>query len=91
MCGKKKSRRDRGDMWWWNAKVKNTTARKATFDELCRFCLKEIKTQHKRLRNQTRKFVARTMRMKIQQELNNLRQNDNSVVYFQRRMKKERS
>ena len=78
-------------MWWWNAKVKNTTARKATFNELCRFSLKENMTQHKRLRNQTRKFVARAMRMKIQQELNNLRQNDNSVVYFQRRMKKERS
>ena len=22
VCGKKKSRRDRGDMWWWNEEVK---------------------------------------------------------------------
>ena len=28
VCGKKKSRRDRGDMWWWNEEVKDTIARK---------------------------------------------------------------
>ena len=27
-CGKK-SKRDRGDMWWWNEEVKDTIARKA--------------------------------------------------------------
>ena len=36
--GKKKSRRDRGDMWWWNEEVKDTIARKkAAFKELSRF------------------------------------------------------
>ena len=25
VCGKQKSRRDRGDMWWWNEEVKNAT------------------------------------------------------------------
>jgi len=28
VCGKKKGRRDRGDMWWWNEKVKDAIARK---------------------------------------------------------------
>ena len=38
VCGKKKSRRDRGDMWWWNEEVKDTIARKkSAFKELCRF------------------------------------------------------
>ena len=60
VCGKK-SRRDRGT-WWWNEEVKDTIARKkAAFKELCRFPLKENKTQYKRLRNQTRKVVARAM------------------------------
>ena len=37
MCGKKKSRRDLGDMWWWN-EIKDTIARKkAAFKELCGF------------------------------------------------------
>ena len=36
-----------------------------------------------------RKTVARAMRMKANQELNNLYQNCNSVFYFLRRMKKE--
>ena len=27
VCGKKKSRRDQGDMWWWNEEVKDNIAR----------------------------------------------------------------
>ena len=50
VCGNKKSRRDRGDMWWWNEEVKNIIARKkTTFIELRRFPLEENKTQYKRL------------------------------------------
>ena len=90
LCGKKKSRRDQGDMWWWNEEVKDTiTRKKAAFKELCRFPSKQHKTQYKRIRNQTRKIVARAMRMEANQKLNNLYQNSNSVFYFLRRMKNE--
>ena len=35
VCGKKKSRKDRGDMCWWNEEVKDTIAKKkATFNTL---------------------------------------------------------
>ena len=38
VCGNKKSRRDQGDMWWWNEEVKDTIATKrAIFKELCMF------------------------------------------------------
>ena len=88
--GKKKSRRDQGDMWWWNEEVKDTiTTKKTTFKELCRFPSEQNKTQYKHIRNQTRKIVARAMRMEANQKLNNLYQNSNSVFYFLRRMKKE--
>ena len=77
-------------MWWWNEEVKDTIAtKKAAFKELCRFLSEENKTQYKRIRNQTRKIVARAMRMEANQELNDLYQNSNSVFYFLRRMKKE--
>ena len=90
LCGKKKSRRDQRDMWWWNEEVKDTiTRKKAAFKELCRFPSEQNKTQYKRIRNQTRKIVARAMRMEANQELNNLYQNSNSVFYFLRRKKKE--
>ena len=90
LCGKKKSRRDQGDMWWWNDGVKDTiTRKKAAFKELCRFPSEQNKTQYKRIRNQTRKIVARAMRMEANQELNKLYQNSNSVFYFLRRMKIE--
>ena len=76
LCGKKESRRDQGDMWWWNEEVKDNIARKkAAFKELCRIPSEQNKTQYKRIRNQTRKMVARAMRMKANQELNNLYQN----------------
>ena len=64
LCVKKKSRRDQGDMWWWNDEVKDTiTRKKAAFKELCRFPSEQNKTQYKRIRNQTKKIVARAMRM----------------------------
>ena len=63
-------------MWWWNEEVKHTLARKkAAFKELCRFPSEENTTQYKRLRNQTRKIVARAMRMEANQKLNDLCQN----------------
>ena len=91
LCGKKKSRRDQGDMRWWNEEIKfdTITRKKAAFKELCRFPSEQNKTQYKRIRNQTRKIVARAMRMEANQELNNLYQNSNSVFYFLRGMKKE--
>ena len=89
LCGKK-SRRDQGGMWWWNEEVKDTiTRKKAAFKELCRFSSEQNKTQYKRIRNQTRKIVARAMRMEANNELNNLYQNSTSVFYFLRRIKKE--
>ena len=51
---------------------------------------KKNKTKYKRIRNQTRKIVARAKGREAIQELNNLYQNSNSVFYFLRRMKKER-
>ena len=90
VCGKK-STRDQKDMWWWNEEVKDTIARKkAAFKELCRFPSEENKTQYKRKRNQTRKIVARAMRMEAEEELNNLYQNSNRAFCFLRRMKKGR-
>ena len=87
VCGKKKFRRDREDMWWWNEGVKDIIERKkAVFKELCRFPSKENKTQYKHLRKQTRKIAARAMRMEANQELNNLYHNSNSVFYFLRKM-----
>ena len=90
VCGKK-SRRDRGDMWWWNEEVKDTIQerKKAAFRELGRFPSEENKTPCKRLRNQTRKIVARTTGKEAEHNLNDLYQNSNSVFCFLRRIKKD--
>ena len=88
LCGKK-SRRDQGDMWWVNEEIKDTITRKAAFKELCRFPSEQNKTQYKCIKNQTRKTVAKAMRIEANQELNNLYQNSNSVFYFLRRTEKE--
>ena len=70
-CGKK-SRRDQGDIWWWNEEIKDIIARKeAAFRKLCGFPSKESESQCKRLRNQTRKVVVRAMKKEAEQDLNN--------------------
>ena len=52
MRGKKKSRRNGGDMRWWNEEVKDTIARKeVAFKELYKFPSEENKTQYKCIRN----------------------------------------
>ena len=77
-------------MWWGNKEVKDMIARKkVALKELCRFPSKENKIKYKCIGNQMRKIVARSMRMKANQELNNLYQISNSVFYFLRRMKKK--
>ena len=84
VCGKK-YRGDQGDMWWWNEEFKDTIARKkAAIKELRRFPSEANKTQYKRIRNQTRKTVAKAMRMEANPDLNNVYQNSNSVFYFLR-------
>ena len=89
VCGKK-SGKGQGDMWWWNEEIKDTIARKkAAFKEPCRFPSEQNKTQYKRIRNQTRKIVARAIRMEANQELNNSNQNSNSVFYFLKKNKQE--
>ena len=78
-------------MWWWNEEVKDTIAiKKAAFKELSRFPCEENKIQYKRLRNQTRKTVAKAMRKEAEHELNDLYQNSNSDFCFLRRIKKGR-
>ena len=77
-------------MWWWNKEFKDTLAKKKVASkELHRFQSEENKTQYKHIRNQTRKIVARAMRMEANQELNNLYQNSNSVFLSLKRMKKK--
>ena len=51
--------------------------------------IRRNKNQYKRIRNQTRKIVARAMSKEANQELNNLYHNSNSVFYFLRRMKRK--
>ena len=68
VCEKKKSRRDRGDIWWWNKEVKGTIMRKNGITELRKFPPEENKIQYKGLTNQTRKIVARSMIMEVNQE-----------------------
>ena len=90
--GTKTSRRDQGDMWWWNEEVKDTIPRKkAAFKELCRFPSQEDQTKYKRIRNQMRKIIAGAMRMEANQKLNNLYQNSNSVFYFLTKIKNKRN
>ena len=46
--------------------------KKAAFKELCRLQSEENKTHYKRIRNQTRKIVARAMRMEANQFISEL-------------------
>ena len=43
VCGKKKSGRDQGDMWWWNDEVKDTIARRRHLKSCVGFHMKKIR------------------------------------------------
>ena len=90
VCGKKKSRRDRGDMWLRNEEVKDAIARKKpAFKELCRLPSEKYETKYKPLRSQSRKIVTEAIRKEAKQELNDLYQDFNSVFCYLKRIEKK--
>ena len=63
VCGKKKGRREQGDIWWWNEDVKEAIARnKDVHKEMCKSGTQPNKTKYKNMKNRARKVAAKQCR-----------------------------
>ena len=63
LCGKKKVRKHGRNKRWWNEEVRNAIARKKeAFKTFCKTGVEEHKIFYRKMRNQTKKVIAKAMK-----------------------------
>ena len=88
--GKKKVRKNGGNKWWWNEEVRNATARKKeAFKTFFKTGLEEHKMFCRKMRNQTKKVIAKAMKTEAEKEMKELREKPNKIFKFVKFMKKD--
>ena len=72
LSGKKEVRKNGGNKWWWNEEVRNAIARKKeAFKMFCKTGLEEHKISYRKMRNQTKKVIAKAMKTKLKRKWKN--------------------
>ena len=90
LCGKTKARGDRGNPWWWNEEVNDAIDRKKkAFKLWCMNRSAENKNKCRKARNETKKVIAKAMRLEAEEEMNVLCTTPNDVFKFVKFMRKE--
>ena len=89
-CEKKKVRKNIGNKWWWNEVVRNAIARKKeAFKTFCITGLEEHKIFYRKMRNQTKKVIAKAMKREAEKEMEELREKPNKIFKFLKFMKRD--
>ena len=90
VCGKKKGRKNHGDTWWWNEKVKEAIQQKKVAYKMCKNRSEENKAKYKSNKNRTKKVVANFMRKEAEKKLTKLNQKSNNIFTLVKFMKKRK-
>jgi len=62
--------------------------KKGAFKKFCNTRLEEHKVAYKRIRNQTRKVIAKAMKVEAEKEMEEMREKRNKIFKFVKLMKK---
>ena len=90
LCGKKKVRENGGNKCWWNEEVRNVIARKKeAFKMFCKTGLEEHKIFYKKMRNQTKKVIAKAMKTEAEKKMEELGEKPNKIFKFVKFMKRD--
>ena len=74
MCGKKRGRRSKEDIWWWNEEVKEAVSRrKEAYKLTCQNSNEGNKRRYKSMKNKANKAVSKAMRDRAEKMLNKLK------------------
>ena len=89
LCGKK-VRKNGGSKWWWNEEVRNAIGKKKeAFKPFCKTGLEEHKIFYRKMRNQTKKVIAKAMKTEAEKEMEELREKPNKIFKFVKFMKRD--
>ena len=66
VCGKRRGRRSKGDIWWWNEEVKEAVLRKYHTRQCVR-TVEENKRRYRSIMNKGKKAVSKAMREKAEE------------------------
>ena len=90
LCGKKKVRKNGGNKWWWNEEVRNAIVRKkGSIQNVLKTGLEEHKIFYRKMRNQTKKVIAKAMKTEAEKEIEELREKPNKIFKFVKFMKRD--
>ena len=90
LCGKKKVRKNGGNKWWWNEEVRNAIARKKeAFKTFCKAGLEEHKIFYRKMRNQSKKVIAKAMKTEAEKQMEELHKKSNKIFKFVKFMKRD--
>ena len=90
ICGVTRTRKSRGNTWWWNEEVKAAVAnKKKAFKKWCSNRCEENKIIYKRMKNQTKRVISNAIKVESKKEIDNLRENPNNIFKLKRLLKQE--
>ena len=90
VCGKKKGRKNHGDTWWWNEKMKEAKQqKKVAYKKLCKIRSEENKAKYKNTKRRTKKVVAKSMRKEAEKKLTKMNKKPNNIFTLVKFMKKD--
>ena len=90
LCGKKKVRKNGGNKWRWNEEVRNAIARKKeAFKTFCKTGLERHKIFYRKIRNQTKKVIAKATKTEAEKEMEELREKPNKIFKFVKFIKRD--
>ena len=63
VCGEKRGRRHKRDIWWWNEEAKEAVSwKKDAHNAMCQNSTEENKKRYKSMKNKAKKAVSKAMR-----------------------------
>ena len=89
LCGKKKVRKNGGNKWWWNEVRNAITRKKKACKTFCKTGLEEHKISYRKMRNQTKKVIAKAIMMEAEKKMEELREKPNKIFKFVKFMKRD--
>ena len=90
LCVKKNVRKNGENKWWGNEEVRNAIARKKeAFKTFCKTGLEEHKISYWKMKNQTKKVIAKAMNTEAEKEMEELCNKPNKIFKFVKLMKRD--
>ena len=76
-------KKNEGNKWWWKEEKRNAIAKKKeAIKKFCKTGLHELKISYRKMRNLTKKVIAKAMKTEAEKKMKKLREKPNKIFKF---------